>query len=760
MNTEPPEGVISSVAEASAPPPMAPMELGSPELPGAGASPAAKAESEAPRTVRMVPRPSGASASGASGTGAAGPPSRKGTHPGFAAVTGELLGPASAAPLAVPPPTPADIPPPAQMPQLPEAVAMLAAEDAAATERRPAISINTGSNAGTNAESAIGDVGSPPEIRRFLSPLPTPPSAESASGPGSEPMARRRSRRTVKIPDDAVPHKTAPAPAPVASVSPVPPSSAAAPPSAPPLQVIPATPPVPVLSAPRQPPSIPRPAPRPAGAPPASTATPSAPAPEEAAKSAPDPGIPPPAVEMYDVIRPMRIINIGSVPPPAQPAVAETPPVVEAPRDDGERRASRPPLHASAELEAFVVPPPPPVPRAKPPAVEEVEAIAEDEPEAPISLHEHARPAELESIPDDDLLAERISDISTDLIAVHEDIPIDVVLDAPAPKKPPPPPPKRATTLEPPPLATTQPLLPAIASPPPTRAVEALAALPASPVTPAPASPPAPAMATPSTREGAQTLDLSGRKRVKPWWEEIFSDDYLRTMEKVEPKAIKKECDFIEDRLGLEKGAIMLDLACGPGSHAVELASRGYNVVGYDLSLAMLARAQDEAQERGQKINFLQGDMREMAFQEAFDGIYSWSTSFGYFDDEKNVDVLSRMHRGLRQGGMLLLDVANRDYICPRQPSLVWFEGEGCVCMDEMSVDFFSSRLKVKRTVMFEDGRARECEYAIRIYGLHELGKMLHDTGFKVVEVTGHPSHPGVFFGSESPRIIVLAERA
>ena len=37
---------------------------------------------------------------------------------------------------------------------------------------------------------------------------------------------------------------------------------------------------------------------------------------------------------------------------------------------------------------------------------------------------------------------------------------------------------------------------------------------------------------------------------------------------------------------------------------------------------------------------------------------------------------------------------------------------------------------------------------------------MLHDTGFKVVEVTGHPAHPGVFFGSESPRIIVLAERA
>jgi SAM-dependent methyltransferase len=152
--------------------------------------------------------------------------------------------------------------------------------------------------------------------------------------------------------------------------------------------------------------------------------------------------------------------------------------------------------------------------------------------------------------------------------------------------------------------------------------------------------------------------------------------------------------------------------------------------------------------------------MREMAFEDTFDGVYCWQTSFGYFDDEKNVNVLQRIHRALRKGGMLLLDVINHDYVAPRQPSLVWFEGDGCVCMDEMAVDFFTSRLRVKRTVMFEDGRAREVDYNIRLYALHELGKMLHECGFKVIEVTGHPAHPGVFFGSESPRVIVLAERS
>ena len=92
---------------------------------------------------------------------------------------------------------------------------------------------------------------------------------------------------------------------------------------------------------------------------------------------------------------------------------------------------------------------------------------------------------------------------------------------------------------------------------------------------------------------------------------------------------------------------------------------------------------------------------------------------------------------------MLLLDVVNRDFVAPRQPSLVWFEGEGCVCMDEMRVDFITSRLRVKRMVMLEDGRTRELDYSIRLYTLHELGRMLHDVGFKVTEVSGHPATPG-----------------
>jgi SAM-dependent methyltransferase len=151
--------------------------------------------------------------------------------------------------------------------------------------------------------------------------------------------------------------------------------------------------------------------------------------------------------------------------------------------------------------------------------------------------------------------------------------------------------------------------------------------------------------------------------------------------------------------------------------------------------------------------------MREMAFEAMFDGIYCWNTTFGYFEEDKNAAVAERIFRALKPGGMFLLDVANRDFAASYSPSQLWYEGDSCVCMDDMNVDFITSRLRVKRSVIFDDGRTRECTYSIRLYSLHELGKLLHDVGFRVTEASGHPSMPGVFFGELSPRLLVLAQK-
>jgi SAM-dependent methyltransferase len=299
-------------------------------------------------------------------------------------------------------------------------------------------------------------------------------------------------------------------------------------------------------------------------------------------------------------------------------------------------------------------------------------------------------------------------------------------------------------------------------APPPAPKAKPPQSKPAIAVQPAaaqPAQPPAQQPAQPQAQQQPASISQPPKPRVRVWWEDLFTDDFVRSMDKLTPDQVKREVKFIEESLAVQKGGVMLDLGCGAAQHAVELAARGYNVVGYDLSLTMLALAADEAQSRGQKLNFLQGDMRDMAFEEMFDGVFSWSTSFGYFDHDKNCEVIRRVNRALRTGGMFLLDLANRDYLISRTPSMGWFEGDGCVCMDEAKFDCITSRLLVKRTLMLDDGRSREIEFSIRLYSLHEIGKMVNDAGFKVVEVSGHPATAGVFMGAESPRLITLAEK-
>lgn len=277
--------------------------------------------------------------------------------------------------------------------------------------------------------------------------------------------------------------------------------------------------------------------------------------------------------------------------------------------------------------------------------------------------------------------------------------------------------------------------------------------------TPKPPPPKAPAKSLPPRPKARSQVPQPPATRRRPWWEHLFGDDFARAYRPLTDAQVKRQVDFIEQSLGLEAGAVVLDLCCGQGQQAVELAARGYGVVGYDLSVFQLALAAENAQAKQLKINFLQGDAREMAFDEMFDAVLCWDTSFGYFEEEKNLNVAERMYKALRPGGVLLLDVLNRDFAAVESPNHVWFEGDGCICMDDVSLDWITSRLRVKRSLILDDGRSREVTYSLRLYSLHELGKLLHDVGFRVTQASGNLATPGVFMGPQSPRIIVRAQK-
>ena len=102
---------------------------------------------------------------------------------------------------------------------------------------------------------------------------------------------------------------------------------------------------------------------------------------------------------------------------------------------------------------------------------------------------------------------------------------------------------------------------------------------------------------------------------------------------------------------GLEKGQRVLDVGCGTGVVAVTAARAGASVVGLDLTPALLARAKENADLAGVSIEFLEGDVEDIPFDDAsFDAVVS---QFGHMFGPRHEITIREMLRVLRPGGVI-----------------------------------------------------------------------------------------------------------
>lgn len=142
---------------------------------------------------------------------------------------------------------------------------------------------------------------------------------------------------------------------------------------------------------------------------------------------------------------------------------------------------------------------------------------------------------------------------------------------------------------------------------------------------------------------------------------EVFGPDYSAAYDALYvDKDYRAECDIIEQRfLGANKPVrTILDLGCGTGRHSVELAQRGYELVGIDLSEAMLDRARRRAASEGANATFLLGDVRHVELGRRFDAVLSMFAVIGYQTDTTDLRAtFDNVRRHLEPGGVFVFDV-------------------------------------------------------------------------------------------------------
>lgn len=244
------------------------------------------------------------------------------------------------------------------------------------------------------------------------------------------------------------------------------------------------------------------------------------------------------------------------------------------------------------------------------------------------------------------------------------------------------------------------------------------------------------------------------------WPVAFFDDDYLRLYRpQLTPERTDAESAFIAGALKLPVGASLLDLACGYGRHAIGMAKRGFRVTGLDFNAHYLEMAAADARAAGTEVTWKQGDMREPGFDAAFEGAYSYFTSFGYYEDDENERVLAGVARALKPGGRFLLDVVNRDWLLTHPEQRTWSQREdGALLMEETDIELQTSRVATRQILIDPQGGPEvHKEHFLRAYTCAELTALLRRNGLVVREVFGGPN--GEPYTTESRRLILVSER-
>jgi SAM-dependent methyltransferase len=243
------------------------------------------------------------------------------------------------------------------------------------------------------------------------------------------------------------------------------------------------------------------------------------------------------------------------------------------------------------------------------------------------------------------------------------------------------------------------------------------------------------------------------------WWETFFTGlivDFWRRV--MPPEATRAEADFFEQLLGVRPGVRLLDVPCGDGRLALELARRGYRVTGVDISEDFLAAARESAASGGLASEWRHSDMRNLPWRQEFDGAFCGGSSFGYLGDAGDRDFLEAVARTLRPGARFVIDaVKAAEVLLPQfrdhyemEVGDIRFAAENRY---ELETGWIENRYTVTRGDQSEVRLARH-----RIYTCREVVSMFDRAGFERIGLFGSLS--GEPFRLGSSRLIVSASRA
>jgi SAM-dependent methyltransferase len=222
-----------------------------------------------------------------------------------------------------------------------------------------------------------------------------------------------------------------------------------------------------------------------------------------------------------------------------------------------------------------------------------------------------------------------------------------------------------------------------------------------------------------------------------------FGDDYAGHYDRFYAgKDYAAECDLIEavwDRHSRLPSKRLLDIGCGTGSHAIELARRSWSVTGVDRSAAMLREARAKAQQANVDVRLIQSDARRFDAGGPFDVATMMFAVIGYLGDD-TAAALANVRRHLAPGGLFLFDCWYGPAVLKHRP------GDRVLTVGDTSryargsLDTLRNVVAVHYRLVDSGGAETREVHTMRYFFADELRSLLDAAGFELVSLRAFPS--------------------